>query len=348
MADMRTLIMCSLMAVVLAPVVSAQEVLVTLPGSTASQGFTVKTSTASTLGTIRGNGSFAVGRTASATGLASSALGYSVTSTGIAATALGLYTNAASYGVLAIGRYNVGDGTAGSWSSLDPIFEVGIGASATARENAFTILKNGNVGIGTAHPSYPLDVTGHVHFRDEVATEDAFWAKFGTSFYKLTKDGTNAEWTTSDARLKRDVAPLGGALARVMQLRPVTYHWNDAGLSYLTRDIETNMRSASGTDADNRAVWNAERTARSTELAHAQIGLIAQELERVFPEWVHDDAGVKKIDTRELVVVLVAAMRELAQRNAAELDALREEVRILRSALQREAPEPVHVHATNK
>lgn len=341
---MRTLIMCSLMAVVLAPVVSAQEVLVTLSGNTASQGFTVQTSTASTVCTIRGNGTLAVGRTPSATGLASSALGYSVTSTGLAATALGLYTNAASYGVLAIGRYNVGDGTAGSWYSLDPIFEVGIGTSATARENAFTILKNGNVGFGTAHPTYPVEFTSYVRFREDVATEASYWAKFGTSFYKLTKDGTNAEWTTSDAQFKRDVAPLGGALARVMQLRPVTYHWNDAGLSYLTRDIESNMRSASGTDADNRAVWNDERTARTAELSHTQIGLIAQELERVFPEWVHDDEGVKKIDTRELVFVLVGAMRELAQRNAAELDALREEVRSLRAALQREAPEPVHVH----
>jgi hypothetical protein len=48
---------------------------------------------------------------------------------------------------VAIGNYNVGGGSPTSWVTTDPLFEVGNGANSSARNNAFTVYKNGNVDV---------------------------------------------------------------------------------------------------------------------------------------------------------------------------------------------------------
>jgi hypothetical protein len=53
--------------------------------------------------------------------------------------------------------YNVGGGSAVGWIETDPLFEIGRGSSITPR-NVVTVLKNGNVGIGTATPGYLLQM----------------------------------------------------------------------------------------------------------------------------------------------------------------------------------------------
>ena len=62
----------------------------------------------------------------------------------------------------------------------------------------------------------------------------------------------------SDERLKRNIVPLRGALERVLQLRGVTFEWNELGQQ------ETQQESG----------------------GEPQIGFIAQEVETVFPQWV--------------------------------------------------------------
>jgi len=90
----------------------------------------------------------------------STAIGYGTEASGSYSTAIGGWTKAESYISTAIGRYNIGGGTVGSWVETDPLFEIGIGSSEMNRANAVTVLKNGNVGIGTSSPSAPLHVTG--------------------------------------------------------------------------------------------------------------------------------------------------------------------------------------------
>ena len=75
-------------------------------------------------------------------------------------TAMGLNSNAESFASVALGRFNIGGGNSTTWVATDPIFEVGIGTTSAARTNAVTVLKNGNVGIGTINPSYSLHVKG--------------------------------------------------------------------------------------------------------------------------------------------------------------------------------------------
>ncbi|UOR06437.1 tail fiber domain-containing protein [Hymenobacter aerilatus] len=93
---------------------------------------------------------------------------------------------------------------------------------------------------------------------------------------------------SSDARFKTDVRPLTGALAGALALRGVRYRLNALGLSR-------------GGDAGQ------------------QVGLLAQEVEKVYPELVSTDAqGYKAVNYAQLTPVLLEAIRELAAEAATQ------------------------------
>ena len=110
-----------------------------------------------------------------------------------------------------------------------------------------------------------------------------FFKNNGTTVGKITINTSSTSYTTtSDYRLKEDVQPMTGALAKVQALKPVTYKWN----------------------ADNS---NGE-------------GFIAHELAEVCPhavtgekDAVNEDGSIKPqgIDTSFLVATLTAAIQEL-------------------------------------
>jgi hypothetical protein len=84
----------------------------------------------------------------------------------------------------------------------------------------------------------------------------------------------------SDVRLKKNIQPLKHALERLMDLRPVTFEYKDPESVH--------------------------------ELPGTQIGMIAQEVEKVFPDWV-DTApnGMKRLSIHGFEALTVEALREL-------------------------------------
>ncbi len=110
--------------------------------------------------TASGNYSVALGDYNTASGPNALATGLLTTASGYNSASLGEATAAQSYDSVAIGRYNIGGGTANSWVSTDSLFEIGIGSSAGSRANALTVLKNGNIGIGTSSPLSKLSIQG--------------------------------------------------------------------------------------------------------------------------------------------------------------------------------------------
>lgn len=132
----------------------------------------------------------------------------------------------------------------------------------------------GNVGLGTATPGFTLEVNGQAHRVDDVST-----------------------WTvTSDARLKKNVHELEGALATLLALRGVSFEYLDPAKPGLRR------------------------------------GFLAQEVERVLPEWVADgEDGYKRLSIQGFEALAVEALREQQQ----ELEALRSELAALRSEVER-------------
>jgi hypothetical protein len=102
--------------------------------------------------------------------------------------------------------------------------------------------------------------------------------------YKLEVNGllkTSGVTEISDIRWKKNIVPIDNALTKVMQLRGVTYNW--------------------------RANEFKDKNFEST----TQIGLIAQEVEKIFPELVKTDAnGYKSVEYSKVVAILIQAVKE--------------------------------------
>lgn len=118
------------------------------------------------------------------------------------------------------------------------------------------------------------------------------------------KPGGGAWSVLSDPRTKDQVRPLTGTLDRLLQLRGYQYE-------YLPQYVES-----------------------GAALPGTQIGLLASEVLRVFPDWVatgHDD-GLMRVTERSTTALLVEALRELAAEDQREIDALTARISELEAA----------------
>jgi len=109
----------------------------------------------------------------------------------------------------------------------------------------------------------------------------------------LAQKAGGGSWTApSDIRIKRDVAPLRLGLDQLRQIRPVTYKYNGLG----------------GTTDDG----------------HEYVGVVAQELEKIFPNMVTSRKGklhpsdtaetdIKVVDPSALTYVLINSVKEQQQ-----------------------------------
>ncbi len=101
----------------------------------------------------------------------------------------------------------------------------------------------------------------------------------------ISMDGGNGSITatsvtqTSDKRLKKNIEPLEGSLDNIQKLRGVSYDWK-------------------------------------SDKGGKQIGFIAQELEKVYPELVATDKdGMKSVNYAQMTAVLLEAVKELSNEN---------------------------------
>jgi hypothetical protein len=128
--------------------------------------------------------------------------------------------------------------------------------------------------------------------------------------------GTNTSWEMeSDGRLKQQIKPLKNALQKVSQLNGVTYKWNQDGLIHLTRGIDTTVyASPDATEEENRKARAAARQQAFELLDRQEVGLIAQDVEKVLPQLVHTgEAGYKSIRYDLVTALLVEAIKELRE-----------------------------------
>lgn len=90
----------------------------------------------------------------------------------------------------------------------------------------------------------------------------------------------------SDARLKKNVRSLDGALEKMLSLHGIVFEWKEPE--------------------------------KQGDLTGIQMGLLAQDVETVFPQWVGSDRnGYKNITTRGFEALTVESIRELKAENEA-------------------------------
>jgi hypothetical protein len=116
-----------------------------------------------------------------------------------------------------------------------------------------------------------------------------------------TKPGGGSWSSTSDIRLKKSVQSLKGALEQLLQLRGVSFEWKDP--------------QQQGT------------------LTGEQMGLVAQEVEEVFPQWISTDPdGYKNMTVRGFEALAVEAFKQLKAEFKAENEKLRARIEALELA----------------
>ena len=262
-------------------------------------------------------GSTALGYSSDAEQNYSFAAGYFAEAQAIYSIALGNAVQAQSYSSMAVGRYNVGGGSATSWVSSDPIFEIGNGTGPSTRSNAVTVRKNGNVGIGTTFPGARLHVADgnlRIGSLEEFSDGGSFLVQVSAALAPAT-DGnrslgkSNFRWNavyatngviqTSDKRMKKNIIKLNYGLNEIMQLNPVSFNWID--------------------DPDN----------------NNRLGLIAQEILPVMPELVNtheyrssedDPETMERVEVENLGVnysTLIPILIKAIQEQQKEIDELR-------------------------
>ena len=142
----------------------------------------------------------------------------------------------------------------------------------------FTISTGGRVGIGTnlTTPQKKLDVRGNASITENLIIGHD--AAFDPGSDRLNVNGSaraNAYYYNSDAKYKSDITPLTSSLDNILKLN---------GYSYYNKLSEKN-----------------------------DIGVIAQEVEKVFPSLVQTDAdGYKSVAYGNLVAPLIEAVKELS------------------------------------
>ncbi len=174
--------------------------------------------------------------------------------------------------------------------------------SGSAMSEKMRLTSAGVLGIGTSNPSGRLHVSSNSAYTSIINANTAAggqqwqWLSsstaaslgansmcFATGVCYFSLNTTGNAWLAgtltqaSDRRFKKDIVDIDGALNDILNLRGVTYYWKD----------ENKDQSK-------------------------QMGLIAQEVEKVFPEVVETDgSGYKSVAYQNLVAPLIEAIKEL-------------------------------------
>lgn len=270
-----------------------------------------------------GNVSFAAGSNTQASGITSTALGNFAFATGDISTAIGNSVFAKAKMSFTLGTYNENtDAPNGTVeAATDRLFQVGNGSSNASRSNALTILRNGNIGTaGVLNPLRPFSfpaalgekillypgVVGEVGigvYGNELrlhADNPTAKVSFGTqdnlgNFTENAKAERNGAYAfsifgslwvngttyASDERFKQNITPISSPLQKLLQINGVEYEMK-------TTEFPENYFTSG-----------------------RQIGLLAQNVEKIVPEAVNEQDGYKGVDYARLVPLLVEAIKEL-------------------------------------
>ena len=229
-----------------------------------------------------GNASFSAGEGTEASGSHGVVFGKNTVASGSFSTALGFETDATDYGSFVIGSYNSSGSSAtsaASFSTSAPAFVIGNGTASNAKSDAFKVLFNGNTTVAGDITVTGNDMTFGNGETISNASDGTVTITSGT--VSLSSNATIGNDLTvsgdivvsSDARLKANIVSLGSTLARLLLIDGKTYTMKKDGKQ--------------------------------------KIGVLAQDIQNVFPELVsEDDNEMLAVNYQGLVPVLINALKE--------------------------------------
>jgi hypothetical protein len=256
------------------------------------------------------------------------AIGNGTRSYGESSLAIGNYVYAESFSEIVIGSYNLTYTpiSAGAWASVDRLFVIGNGVDDSSRSNALTVLKNGNVGIDSNNPAVKLHVTGGT---------DANIAS--TSGYVTIGDIASRHMVLDDNEIMVKNATNGDNKLYLNFEGDAVNVWNSLGIGlvYANPSVALDVVGSieyTGTITDVsdlrlkenfQAIENAsERLQQITGYTYNMIndeekireyGVVAQEVEKVFPELVtvvDPENGYLGVSYIQLIPILLEAIKE--------------------------------------
>jgi hypothetical protein len=229
-----------------------------------------------------GDYSTAMGTETVANGNWSTAIGYGTTASGNAATAMGNNNFASGVASTAMGASTTASGNVstamGSGTKASGIISTAMGLLTTAEDYSSFTIGSHNKADETPNPeNFSYQNTAFVIGNGGFDSNGNYDGHLSNAFEVLF-DGTTTIAgdlnINSDARLKANIISLGATLSKLLQIDGKTY----------------TMKK----DANHKK----------------KIGLLAQDIEKVFPELVTETNDIKSVNYQGLVPVLINAMKE--------------------------------------
>ena len=144
-------------------------------------------------------------------------------------------------------------------------------------------------------------------------TYGRYAAYFDGNIYTTGSQSASSYLTSSDRNLKENIAALCSeedretALDKVMDMNVVKYN-------YKKREIEVDENALQTMSEDDKAALELERENAEKDAQKLHFGLIAQELQTIYPNLVTEGQnGMLAINYVELVPVLIQSIKELKQ-----------------------------------
>ena len=244
-------------------------------GTTASGQYStsmgVETTASGGRSTAMGHQTEASGDFSTAMGRETTASGYYCSAMGYSTTASGDFSTASGEGTTASGMIST---AMGAGTTANGMFSTAMGYFITASDRSSLIIGQHNLLGSTVTNSatdFSLENTAFV-----IGNGTNSANRSDALVVKFNGDATLAGNLNinSDARLKANIVSLGSTLSKLLQID---------GKSY---------------------------TMKKDESEKQKIGLLAQDIEKVFPELVSESHGVKSVNYQGLVPVLINALKE--------------------------------------
>ena len=226
-----------------------------------------------------GNSSTSIGDSTTASGVTATAMGESTTASGYVSLALGKNTTSSAEQSIAAGYGSIAEGNRstalGLYSKASGTSSTAMGLHTVSESPSSLVIGTWNeLNSGDEQTLFVIGNGGWDATRENyLGTEES-----RSNALKVLVDGTTTIAgdlsINSDARLKANIVSLGATLSKLLQID---------GKSY---------------------------TMKKDKREKQKIGLLAQDIEKVFPELVSESNGIKSVNYQGLVPVLINALKE--------------------------------------